>query len=132
MSNQKSEARTVEEYCAAHEDDFVLCRDVGHAWPKKIPKGYVNTDGAGGRNPIFSKRIECERCGVVKYRRVQRIGNSYERINATYEYPDGYLTAHIGMNKEDMWRYLIEGEEEAPKPKAKRKSGSSRRLRSVS
>lgn len=129
MSNAKTEADSVEEYLAANPD-YMLCRDDGHAWPRKLPRGYVQE--SGGRTPVYGKRMVCQRCGLVRVKRIQDTRGHFERIHPRYEYPDGYLATGLGIQKEDLWRYQITGTTEAPPKQRSRRASTTRRLRSAS
>jgi len=80
-------------------DDFLICRDVHHAWR-------VDHYASGGRSGV-TRVLECQRCGTE---RVDEWTLQGARIRAFYRYPDGYQLRDIGgsgYDREAMRREVL-------------------------
>lgn len=68
-------------------DNFIACRDRGHAWydPRDGDRDmHVEKDGR-----YYDRRLHCPRCGT--YRRDLLNIQGMQMVSPKYEYPDGYL-----------------------------------------
>lgn len=87
------------------EDDFLLCRDLGHAWKLQ---GYSRLEGGRG---LIARRLKCRVC---KTKRVDRITRTYGTVyGRSYEHPEGYSIKGFGTLAADRSIYRRENMERA-------------------
>jgi hypothetical protein len=68
------------------DEEFLLCRDLHHSWPRR---GADYTAVGGGE---VERVLVCQTCGTE---RVDRWTLSGQRVGARYYYPDGYQFRNV-------------------------------------
>lgn len=76
----------LERAAAELDDEYLLCRDIGHSWRLL---NYTPLE-----NGMVARRLKCRSCKTVRVDRITRnFGTVYGR---TYEYPEGYQLTGFG------------------------------------
>lgn len=78
-------AEELEQAASELDDDYLLCRDLGHAWKHQ---GFSRIEGG-----LIARRLRCRSCKTIRIDRITSIGTVYGR---TYVYPDGYQLKGFG------------------------------------
>jgi len=107
-------------------DAYLQCRDLAHDW--LITRNYHLVDAAEdvsvqprlGHNVFVRRLLQCQRCGKKRNDAyivaTKRGWQALEKLNSTYEDPEGYSVKGIGhlagtsdMVRGEMYRRVMEG-----------------------
>jgi hypothetical protein len=85
-----------ETFAAGLSEKYLHCRELGHVWAPLT----VSWDKAAR---AYDRRLRCKQCRTV---RKQVLDSSGHAIGNSYDYPDGYLAAHVekGSTSRDIFR----------------------------
>ena len=108
-------------------DEYLQCRDLAHDWV--ITRNYHLVDAAQdvavhprlGHNTFVRRLLQCQRCGKKRNDAfivaTKRGWQALEKLNSTYEDPEGYSVKGIGhlagtgdIVRGEMYRRVLQGE----------------------
>lgn len=69
-------------------DDWVMCRDMRHAWT--VVNDFHVTDRRGKRIMMIARELGCMRCATLRKENYVHNGYGLDKVSQHYVYPDGY------------------------------------------
>lgn len=91
----------------AMAENWLMCRDMRHAWATETPYYRIEVEG-GVRGALYVERaIACMRCDSRRIEIYRVHEHTLERLASRYAYPKGYQVRGIkkGERVQDMVRY---------------------------
>lgn len=83
-----------------YDERYLTCRDLRHTWQNR---GYYRADG------LIRRKLTCDRCGAT---RIDGWRDNGERVNPSYEHPEGYVlqgghVKGIDVRREQLHRITV-------------------------
>lgn len=69
-------------------DDWVMCRDMRHAWA--VVEDFHVTERKGTRVQTIARILGCIRCATLRKETYVHNGYGLDKIGQGYQYPEGY------------------------------------------
>lgn len=98
-------------------DEWVMCRDMRHAWEIQHNFYALPIESIGRRIAHIGRTLQCGRCKTLRKETyiVPRSGARIERIGMSYEYPDSYQIPGVprgakpaSIIQQEMYRRAME------------------------
>lgn len=90
-------------------DEWVMCRDMKHAW-KVINDFHVTTTYRhGARIQVISRTLGCMRCETERHENYLNTSTGLDKISQHYSYQDGYQLK--GIPRGNKPQSIVQGEQ---------------------
>lgn len=94
-------------------DDFLVCRDLKHAW--EVTEDFHEVTDNRDTHAFIGREVSCIRCDTVRSERYQLTKDGLVRSGTSYLYPEGYKLEDlprgikpVSIVREELWRRVVE------------------------